>query len=98
MVPLVILVQNNWIHGNDILKLCRYRSRLKPSVVMGSPPLKLSNGKDKASGYIRGEPERGLRFGSFLSDGGVLQERGSMMLLDPGFRFLPFGRFIFMGA
>jgi len=65
---------------------------------MGSPPLKLSNAKDKASGYIRGVPERGLSVGSFLSDGDVLQERGSRVLFDPGFRFLPFGQFIFMGA
>jgi len=65
---------------------------------MGSPPSEFPNGKDRASGYIRGVPERGLRIGSFLSDGDVLQERGSIVLLDPGFRFLPFGRFIFMGA
>jgi hypothetical protein len=65
---------------------------------MGSPPLKPSNGKNKESGYIRGVPERDLRVGSFLSDGDVLQERRSRVLFDPGFRFLPFGRFIFMGA
>jgi hypothetical protein len=48
------------------------------------PPLKLPNGKDRGGGYIRGVPERGLKIGSLLSDGDVLQERGSRMLLDPG--------------
>jgi hypothetical protein len=62
------------------------------------PPSELPNEKDKGTGYIRGLPERGLRIGALLADGDVLQERGSRMLLDPGFSAPAFGKIPFHGC
>lgn len=64
----------------------------------GITPQSIQKKRREKDDYVRGVPERGLKIGSFLADGDVLQERGSRMWLDSGLSVPAFGEIQLHGS